>query len=261
MNRKIFVDLIRIFNNDFIFHNDFICFQAFVNEQLHLIFYKFDNFESISDFVKTTNNWNISKNHVYNCTRRMILIFCNLKKQYIKWSNSKQKIRENMKNKKRVDFIEYVNKINDIDIFLINKSIDAFVDETFFNKKKKQYVMNLCIIYDFSLKFIYIYIDWSNFVHDNRIFKTMNIFNHSKRYFDKDEYLLENKIYKHIFYMIISYIDDERHDKYNKCFNKLFFNIRIDIKHCFDILKKRWNNFEILKFTFRTQKQYKYMIQ
>ena len=156
MNKCTFEKMTEILNNDFIFHNESTCEQISLNEQLHLILFKFDNANEKINFVKFAITWNVSKNHVYNCTRRVVLTFFNLKKRYITWSNEKKKKHENMKNDNRVDFIDCVEKIDDIDIILNQKSSDEYFDEMFWNKKKK-YVMNLCAICDFSKKFTYIY--------------------------------------------------------------------------------------------------------
>ena len=81
--------------------------------------------------MKFAITWSKSKNHVYNCIRRVILIFFNLKKRYIIWSNEKEKKHENIKNDNRVNFIDCVKKIDNIDIILNQKSFDEYFDEMF----------------------------------------------------------------------------------------------------------------------------------
>ena len=129
----------------------------------------------------------------------------------------------------------------------------------FWNKKK--YVMNLFAICDFSKKFTYIYTSWSNLQHDSRVFKSIHIFKHLDEYFLENQYLLNDSIYLTMSQIITSYIAFKRKISKNARFNKLLFNIRIDIKHVFDMLKKRWINLTNLRLTLRNRKQYMYVCQ
>ena len=63
-----------------------------------------------------------------------------------------------MKNDARIDFIKCVKKLNDNDIVLTQKFENKYDKKIFFNKKKR-YVINLCVICDFKIMFIYILID------------------------------------------------------------------------------------------------------
>ena len=93
INKYTFEKMIEIFNNDFIFHNESTCEQISLNEQLHLILFKFDNANEKVNFVKFAITWSVLKNHVYNCIRRIILILFNLKKRYIICSNEKKNMK------------------------------------------------------------------------------------------------------------------------------------------------------------------------
>ena len=59
-----------------------------------------------------------------------------------------------MKNNARVDFIKCIKKLNESDIVLTRKFKSKYDEKIFFNKKKR-YVMNFCVIYDFKKMFIY----------------------------------------------------------------------------------------------------------
>ena len=143
-----------------------------------------------------------------------------------------------MINDVRVSFIDCVEKLNENDIVFIKKSDDKYDDEIFFNRKKR-YVMNLLNICDFKKMFIYMFNNWFNSQHDVRIFVVFVINRKFEKFFDKEKYLLIDNAYVNVKHVTFFYKTSTTFKKINRRFNRKFFNIRIEIKHAFDIFKNR----------------------
>jgi hypothetical protein len=157
------VDLIK---DDVVFHNQFTIIQTLVINQLKYLLYRLDHDDNVSEFLITAIFWDVSKEHIFDCIKRVIETLCRLKNRFVRWSDVKVRTRESLINNKREnEFIDVVRKMNEIDIVLIIKSEDAYEDELFFNRKKR-YVLNLCAICNFDNKFIYFLCDWLNSQHD-----------------------------------------------------------------------------------------------
>ena len=242
MNRKFFNDVLAIIEQNLIFYSDYNVVQMFVNRQLAVALHKLNHDETDENYMSNANLWKIFENHVYNCTRRVILALCRRRDEYVKWFTTKKNKFENMKNDAKTNFIECVKKTDDIDIVLQRKSDDKYDDEIFFNRKKR-YAMNLLEICDFKRMFIYILIDWLNFQHDVRVFAFFALNRRFQKFFSSSEYVLTNNAYASVDHLIFSYKNFATRILINKRFNFKLFNIRVDIEHAFDILKNRWINF------------------
>ena len=111
-------------------------------------FIKFEHNNNANEFHSFFYLWGVSKNHIFDCINRVVEILCRLQNQCIKWSNINVKRNENLTNdKQQTNFIEIINKMDDIDIVLIIKFDEEFDGKLFFNRKKR-YVMNLCVVCD-----------------------------------------------------------------------------------------------------------------
>ena len=183
MNRNTFKKMFEIIENDSIFYNNSYAQQTFVNFQFSIVLHKLNHDNIECDYKNVANIWKVSKNHVYDCTKKIILTLNNKKNQYVKWFDVSKRRYKNIKNDYRAKFIDYINKMNNIDVFFVIKSKNIYDKKIFFNRKKR-YIMNLCIVCDFKKKFIYMFIDWFNFQHDVRIWFTTNFNKRFKKYFD-----------------------------------------------------------------------------
>lgn len=74
------------------------------------------------------------------------------------------------------------------------KSREIFKRQIFFNWKKR-YILNLYVISDFSKRFIYILVGWSNLLHNAQIFASISIYRNPRHYFSPTEYLLGDAVY------------------------------------------------------------------
>lgn len=66
-----------------------------------------------------------------------------------------------------------MGKLNGTDIILKNKPGSVYNRGIFFTKKN--YALDLCIICDFSKRFIYILANWPNFQYDAKIYSSKNL--------------------------------------------------------------------------------------
>ena len=175
-------------------------------------------------------------------------------------TQKKKRKRENMINDARQNFIECIEKLNDNDIVLIKKFENQFDDEIYFNKKKR-YVMNLLIVCDSKKMFIYMFNDWFNSQHDVRVYAFFKLNRRFEKFFSKKQYLLIDNVYVNQKTIVFSYKISTINDSNNKRFNKKLFNIRVDIEHVFDMLKKRWQNFIELRFNLYNKNQHEFIVK
>lgn len=127
---------------------------------------------SASGFVTTATFWGVSEGLVYKSTQRVIKALCRLKNKFVKWSDSRARLRESLINEKKVSgFLGVVGKIDGTDIVLETKPGGQYEGELFFNGKKR-YAMDLCAVCDSNRKFTYFLCGWPNSQHDQRIFST-----------------------------------------------------------------------------------------
>jgi predicted DNA-binding protein YlxM (UPF0122 family) len=155
MSRHSLNSVVYLIKNDAVFQNQFTILQTSVINQLKYVLYRLDHDDSVSESLVTAIFWDVSKEHVFDCIKRVIEILCRLKNKFVQWSDARARTKENLINNKREkDFIDVVEKMNEIDIVLIIKSRDVYEEELFFNRKKR-YAMNLCANCNFDNKFIY----------------------------------------------------------------------------------------------------------
>ena len=186
MNRDFLRHVVDLIQNNFVFHNQFNVFQTSVENQLLYALYKLEHDDSASEFHSSTALLKVSKEHVFDCIKWIVEILCRLEFKYIKWFDAQARTRESlMNNDRQKNFIETMNKIDETNIVLSTKSRKKFDDKLFFNWKKR-YVMNLCAVCDSNKRFIFIFCEWSNSQHDQRIFLTENLFQISKKFFLND---------------------------------------------------------------------------
>ena len=136
INRETFKHVFRFIENDVVFQNNNYVFQLFVQHQLIIVFYKLKHEKNNIDFMNCVNLWKIFENYVFTCIKRVILILCKKRNFYVKWFDAKQRKIENIKNDVRANFLDCVNKTNDIDIVLNKKFEKKIRRRTFFQSKK-----------------------------------------------------------------------------------------------------------------------------
>lgn len=126
---------------------------------------------------------------------------------------------------------------------------------------KKKYALNLSAICNFDKEFIYISTKWFDSLHDAKIFVFIHLYQQSQEYFSLRKYFFDDAIYTNINFMIFFYKASKKNRSNNKKFNSKLSRIRVDIKHVFDMLKKRWQNFVDLRLQIKDKRQYKYVVQ
>lgn len=102
---------------------------------------------------------------------------------------------------------------------------------------KKKSALDLYAICDSSIQFIYILVGWPNFQHDTRIYFSTNLQRYLKNYFTFGKYFLGNVAYIDFSHLITLYKSPFINEKKNWHFNQKLFQIYVDIKHAFEILK------------------------
>ena len=98
MNRQIFQSMFRIFEHDFIFFVENDIFnkndQTFVAHQFFITLYKLNHNDIETNVKNSTIMWEIFENHIHNCTRKIVMILCKKRDQYVKWFKKKKKTRK-----------------------------------------------------------------------------------------------------------------------------------------------------------------------
>jgi hypothetical protein len=202
MNRESLSHIVKLIRHYSVFQNKFTNLQTFVENQILFAFYCLEHDDNASEFLTFAIMWKIFEEHLFDCIKRVVEALCRLKNKFVKWSNSKARIKESLQNNERQkNFIEAVNKIDEMNIVLNIKSKDKYERKLFFNRKKR-YVIDLCAACDSSKRFIYFLCEWSNSQHDQRVFFAEDLQKNSTFYFFADQYLLNDSIYINILYMI-----------------------------------------------------------
>ncbi len=186
MNRSSFRYIIKLIKDDEMFQNKSSFVQTAVSAQLMFALYRLKHSENFSAFRHAIVLWEVSEDHVFDYTRRVMKALYRLRDQYIFWSNDEARLQESMKNDERENFIEVVSKIDETDVVLAYKSEDDYQDEIFFNRKK-HYVLNLCAICNDQKKITYMLVEWSDSQHDARVFASIVLSQKSLNHFSLNE--------------------------------------------------------------------------
>lgn len=125
---------------------------------------------------------------------------------------------------------------------------------------KKRYALDFYAICDSSIRFIYILVGWSNFQHHTQIYFSTDLQRYLKNYFAFGKYFLGNAAYINFSHLITLYKSLFINKKKNWHFNQKLFQICVDIKHAFEILKGSLRNLTELKFLFYLKKSYKFIV-
>ena len=76
--------MLEIIGQNLVFYNDSNVNQSLVNRQLTVALHKLDHDEANENYISSANLWNVSENHVYDCTRRVIFALCRRRDEYVK---------------------------------------------------------------------------------------------------------------------------------------------------------------------------------
>lgn len=110
--------------------------------------------------------------------------------------------------------------------------------DVFFNKKKK-YSMNTQIVCNLDLYIISLITNWPRSYKDTKIFKKMEIYKNSKKYFDYRQYLLANSTYGMSHMVIPNYKSLTIEWLINREFNYYLIKLEIVNKQYIGILKNK----------------------
>jgi hypothetical protein len=194
-NKESLSHIVKLIRHDSVLQNKFTNLQIFVENQILFALYRLEHDDNINEFLTFAIMWKIFEEHLFDCIKRVVEALCRLKNKFVKWSNSKARIKESLQNDERQkNFIKAVNKINEMNIILNIKSKDKYEKELFFNRKKR-YVIDLCAACDNNKRFIYFLCEWSNFQHDQRVFFAENLQKNSTFYFFADQYFVDDNVY------------------------------------------------------------------
>ncbi len=119
MNKDSVKHVVRLINKNSMFQNKFICIQTSVESQIKYAFYRLDHDENVSKFLLIATMWEVSKEHIFDCIKRIVQALFRLRKRFISWLDERMRIRKSLQNqKKQKRFIEVVNKMNKTNIVL-----------------------------------------------------------------------------------------------------------------------------------------------
>ena len=99
---------------------------------------------------------------------------------------------------------------------------------------------------------------YSNAMHDTRVWGQTRIHPNPLSYLSPGQYFLGDAAYTPTSYMVSPYKTPEANRVENTTFNKQLSHIRIDIKHTFGILKRRWKSLTGLRLILTSEKKYEF---
>jgi predicted DNA-binding protein YlxM (UPF0122 family) len=119
MNSDSMKHVVRLISKNSIFQNKFSCMQIFVESQIKYALYRLDHDESVNEFLFIAIMWKVSKEHIFDCIKRVVETLCRLRERFIIWLDERTRIRESLQNQKRQrKFIKIVSKMNETNIVL-----------------------------------------------------------------------------------------------------------------------------------------------
>jgi predicted DNA-binding protein YlxM (UPF0122 family) len=134
MNRYFLHHIVQLIQNDLVFFNRSHVLQTSMKDQLKYALFRMRHDDSESEFLTFITFWEVSKEHIFNCIKRVVEILCRLKYQFVKWSIAKARIKESLINDiKERRFLEMMSKMNETNIVLVFKSKDKYDEKLFFN--------------------------------------------------------------------------------------------------------------------------------
>lgn len=260
MDQCSFSHVLDLIKDDAIFVNNSSQEQTPILLQLQYAFYQLSHDDNSKSFMNTATFWGVSEGHIYNCSKRVIKVLCNIHNTFVKWPNTCRRVVESLCNDAREGFIGAVGKIDKTDIVLHYKPSSKYLGETFWNWKKR-YALDLCAVCDSSRSFTYMLAGWPNSAHDACVFASTSIHCESDSYFLAEEYLLGDAAYTNTSHMVTPYKAPASNMRANKRFNQKLSSVQIDIKHAFGMLKGCWQSLTAMRCRIQNSASYAYAVE
>lgn len=183
---------------------------------------------------------------------RIMLAILHLRPQYLWWPSVHSEAHYNMR-KDMEDQSHFPGCVGYLDGSIIGLRYKPKVETaTYWSGRKKLYGINLQAICDSSHAFRYVQIGFPGSVQDSTAFSTTDFYSSVHTYLGPGEYVLADKGYTCTLRCITPYKKPRaaQIDGGYKYFNQVHSSARINIEHCFGILKARFPSLDFIPLYF-----------
>jgi DDE superfamily endonuclease len=181
----------------------------------------------------------ISSGSVDSCRLNALEALLTLESRTYFWPNSEE--RKHISNRIREAYL-FPNCVGLIDGTLLPLATRPLLHGENYLSRKRFYAIVMLVVCDDQSRILYYHVGWPGSVHDNRVWRTCNLFKNCLTMFSPKEYLLGDSAFTASDIMVPSFkcsAGSELAANYS-AFNTLLAKPRVKSEHCIGLLKGRF---------------------
>lgn len=181
----------------------------------------------------------ISSGSVKNYIKNIVAALKSIEADVVSWPNE----RERNEMKVRLATTGFRHCVGIADGTLIPLSRKPKVYHECYFCRKNFYAVNVLLVCDDRARITYYLAGWPGSTHDNRVFKSSNLYKERDSYFSALEYLIGDSAYSNSTIMVPSFKKTRQEvnlDRNKELFNFNLSKVRIKSEHCIGLLKGRF---------------------
>ena len=237
MDKTTFEKILHLIKDDPVFHSRSNRKQASVREQAALAFYRLGKNGTGASYLDVAIAKGFGKGTVPLYTKRVITALLNLRDRFLRFPDATERMRIASRIESRFGLKGCVGSVDGtFAVFAEKPRIDG---ETYWTRKKN-YAMNVQIVFDDRRRIRYIYTGWPGSVHDSRVWEHSTIFRRPGMFFSDGQWLASDTAYKLTKWCQKPFPEPECFEPRNKPWNKSLSGARVGSEHGNGMLKNRW---------------------
>jgi DDE superfamily endonuclease len=181
----------------------------------------------------------ISRGSAESCRTNALLALLSIEHRTYYWPNSDE--RKQISNRIRDSYL-FPNCVGLIDGTLLPLATRPLLHGENYLSRKRYYAIVMLVVCDDQSRILYYHVGWPGSVHDNRVWRTCNLFKNCETMFSPREYLLGDSAFTASDIMVPPFKSSagkELHGNY-AAFNTLLAKPRVKSEHCIGLLKGRF---------------------
>ena len=210
------------------------CFQ-----QLLVFLYRCGRFGSCGSDHEVGLYFGIASGSVKNYVRNIISALKSIEREVVSWPSQEE--RDEMKVRLAATGFRHCIGIADGTLIPLSRKPKIF-HECYYCRKNC-YAVNVLVVCDDRARILYYLAGWPGSTHDNRVFKSSNLYKKRNEYFSPLEYIIGDSAYSTSSIMVPAF--KKPRNEVNLVRNKELFNtqlskLRIKSEHCLGLIKGRF---------------------
>jgi DDE superfamily endonuclease len=242
MSRECFRQLVAEVKDHPIFKNDGDsrgCLPRPAEQQLLVLLKYFGSDGNSASNLNLGAFFGISKGAADSCRLRALQALISLEDRSYFWPNSEE--RKQISNRIRETYL-FPNCVGLIDGTLLPLATRPLLHGENYLSRKRFYAIVMLVVCDDQSRILYYHVGWPGSVHDNRVWRTCNLFKNCATMFSPKEYLLGDSAFTASDIMVPPFKSSagkELSGNYS-AFNTLLAKPRVKSEHCIGLLKGRF---------------------